>query len=257
MAAKIFETHAHYDDSAFDEDRDELIRSFRENNIEYVINSGADFRGCVDTVELCEKYDCIYGSLGIHPDLAHELTDEVYEYIKEQAVSNKKIVALGEMGLDYHTDDVPKDVQKEAFMRQLDLAVEINMPVVIHSRDAAEDTLNILKQYKDKGLRGTIHCFSYSLEMAREFIKLGFMIGIGGVVTFKNAKNIVNVVTEIPLDKILLETDSPYLAPVPFRGKRNSALNLHYVAQKIAALKDVSYDKVLSVTYENAKNMFL
>lgn len=256
MIAKIFETHGHYDDEAFDEDRDELLSSFKKHNVEYVINSGADFSGCVDTVALCEKYDFIYGSLGIHPELAASYDFATAEYIREQAEGNKKIIAIGEIGLDYHYDDVSKQVQKDTFVSQLDMAVELKLPVVIHSREAAMDTLDILKGYKNKGLIGSIHCFSYSVEMAREFVKLGYYLGIGGVVTFKNAKNIVEVVEEIPIERLLLETDSPYLAPVPFRGKRNSALNLHYVAQRIAAIKDMEYDKVISITNSNAKKLF-
>ena len=252
----IFETHAHYDDEQFDEDRDELLKSFTKNNIEYVINSGASFKGCQDTVELCERYGFMYGSLGIHPENAYELTENVYDYIKEQAAENRKIVAIGEIGLDYYYDDVPKDVQKDVFCRQLDLALELGKPVVIHSREAAADTFEIIKSYALHGLRGTIHCYSYSSEMAKEYVKLGFMLGIGGVVTFTNAKNIQKVVEEISLDNMVLETDSPYLSPVPFRGKRNSALNIRYVAQKIASIKDVSYDKVLSVTNENAKRLY-
>jgi len=253
----IFETHAHYDDEAYDEDRDELIKSFPKNNILYTINSGADAKGCYDTVALCEKYPNIYGSIGIHPENACQLDEYMEDYIRTQAIENKKIVAIGEIGLDYHSEDYDKEEQLECFRRQMQLAYETKKPVVIHSRDACEDTLKVLREFKNKSFGGSMHCYSYSKEVARELVKLGYHLGIGGVVTFKNARTIVEVVEEIPLENLLLETDAPYLSPVPYRGKRNSALNIHYIAQKIAAIKNVEYDKVLDVTFNNAKRMFL
>ena len=256
MESVIFETHAHYDDECYDNDREALLSGFPSNNVKYVINSGASVKGCYDTVALCEKYDFMYGSLGLHPDEVANLTDEVMDYIKNQAMNNRKIVAIGEIGLDYHWDTNPREVQKEAFIRQLELARSLDMPVVIHSRDAASDTFDIISEYAAKGVKGTIHCYSYSLPMALEYIKLGFCLGIGGVVTFTNGKTLKNVVKEIPLTSMVLETDSPYLAPVPHRGERNCSLYIELVAKAISQIKEVPYDEVLAVTCDNAKRLY-
>ena len=190
----------------------------------------------------------------MHPDEVGDLDEERFAYLKSQA-QKEKVVAIGEIGLDYYWDNESHDVQKKWFIRQLDLARELDLPVIIHSRDAAADTLEIMKEH-GKGLRGVIHCFSYSIELAREYIKMGYHIGIGGVVTFKNGKKLKEIATEIPLDRILLETDCPYLAPVPFRGKRNSSLYIPYIAEEIANLKGITSEEVIAQTEQNGKELF-
>jgi len=251
----IFETHAHYDDEAFDEDREALLGRMRENGIEYIINIGADLKTTANTVALTEKYPFIYGAAGVHPDMTKELNEENFAWLCEQC-RKEKIVAVGEIGLDYYWDATPRDVQKEWFLRQMNLAKEIGKPVVIHSREAAQDTYDMIKEHHAGTTGGVIHCFSYSKEMAEAYVKLGYSIGIGGVVTFKNARKLKEAVEAIPLGSILLETDSPYLAPVPYRGKRNCSLYIPHIAQEIAALKGVSYEEVVEVTNQNAKKLF-
>ena len=196
----------------------------------------------------------MYAAVGIHPDEVGDLNEERFEYLKSQA-QKEKVVAIGEIGLDYYWDTEAHDVQKKWFIKQLDLARELDLPVIIHSRDAAADTLEIVKEY-GKGLRGVIHCFSYSIELAREYVKMGFHIGIGGVVTFKNGKKLKEIATEIPLDRILLETDCPYLAPVPFRGKRNSSLYIPYIVEEIANLRGITCEEVVAKTEQNGKELF-
>ena len=251
----IFETHAHYDDEAFDEDREALLGSMRENGIEYIVNIGADLKTTANTVALTEKYPFIYGAAGVHPDMTKELNEENFAWLEEQC-RKERIVAVGEIGLDYYWDATPRDVQKEWFLRQMNLAKELNKPVVIHSREAAQDTFDMIKEHHAGTTGGVIHCFSYSKEMAEAYVKLGYYIGIGGVVTFKNARKLKEAVEAIPLESILLETDSPYLAPVPYRGKRNCSLYIPHIAQEIAALKGVSYEEVVEVTNRNAKKLF-
>ncbi|MBR1691323.1 MAG: TatD family hydrolase [Lachnospiraceae bacterium] len=256
MHKTIFETHAHYDDEAFDEDREQLLSSFKENGIEYVINVGASIESTRTTIALMNQYPFIYGALGVHPSDTGELDEDAMGWLKEQFV-NPKAVAVGEIGLDYHWDEPSRDIQKKWFDRQLALARDVHRPVVIHSRDAASDTLEMLKQAKAQEIGGVIHCFSYGKEMAREFLNLDFSFGIGGVVTFQNAKKLKEAVAYIPMEKILLETDSPYLAPVPFRGKRNSSLNIPYVVREIAAIKRIDEEEVIHITHENAVKLFL
>lgn len=251
----IFETHAHYDDEAFDPDREVLLNSLKENGIEYVINVGASLKSTKNTISLMEKYPFIYGALGVHPSETAELNEENFLWLKEQ-FSLKKAVAVGEIGLDYYWDEPDRQIQQKWFRRQLGLAKEVKLPVVIHSREAAKDTLDIMKEERAEEMGGEIHCFSYTKEMAREFLNMDFYFGIGGVVTFQNAKKLKEAVEYIPLNRILLETDCPYLAPVPFRGKRNSSLNIPYVAEEIARIKGVSKEQVIEVTNENARRMF-
>lgn len=251
----IFETHAHYDDEAFDEDRDALLQSMQENGIGTIVNVGASLKSTAATVELVRKYPFVYGAAGVHPNETGELNEENFAWLKEQAML-PKILAVGEIGLDYYWDEPEQDVQKYWFERQLDLAAEIGKPVIIHSRDAAQDTLEIMQKKHAEKIGGVIHCFSYSPEMAQIYIKMGFYIGIGGVVTFKNGKKMKEVVASVPLEKIVLETDSPYLSPEPNRGKRNSSLNIPYIAQQIAGIKAVSYEEVISVTEANAKRLY-
>ena len=250
----IFETHAHYDDEHFDTDRDELLRSMEEGGVGTIVNVSATYESCENVVKLAEKYPFLYAAVGVHPDEVGALNEVTFARMKE-LFSNPKVVAVGEIGLDYYWDNESHDLQKEWFVRQLALARELHLPVLIHSRDAAADTMEIMKAY-GQGLDGVIHCFSYSKEMAREYVKMGYYIGVGGVVTFKNAKKMKEVVEEVPLESILLETDCPYLAPEPNRGKRNSSLNLVYVAQKIAQIKGVTYEEVVAQTEENARKMY-
>lgn len=250
----IFETHAHYDDEQFDTDRDELLRSMEEGGVGTIVNVSATYESCENVVKLAEKYPFLYAAVGVHPDEVGALNEVTFARMKE-LFSNPKVVAVGEIGLDYYWDKESHDLQKEWFVRQLALARELHLPVLIHSRDAAADTMEIMKAY-GQGLDGVIHCFSYSKEMAREYVKMGYYIGVGGVVTFKNAKKMKEVVEEVPLESILLETDCPYLAPEPNRGKRNSSLNLVYVAQKIAQIKGVTYEEVMAQTEENARKMY-
>lgn len=253
----IFETHGHYDDEQFDEDRERLIAEFLEKDIDKVMNVGADMQSSRNSVELAGKYPHFYAAVGVHPSEVGDLTEDDMQALKQMTLENSKVKAIGEIGLDYHfDDDPPRDVQKKWFIRQLELAQELGMPIIIHSRDAASDTMEILKDMDGGRNGGVIHCYSYSREQAREYIKMGFHIGVGGVVTFKNSRRLQEVVEDIPLEKIVLETDSPYMAPVPFRGTRNSALNIPYIAEKIAEIKGVPVQKVYDQTYANALKMY-
>lgn len=251
----IFETHAHYDDEAFDEDRDALLSSMRENGIGTIVNVGADLAGTAASITLAERYPFLYAAAGVHPSETVELNEENFAWLKEQ-IRHPKVVAVGEIGLDYHEELPARDVQKTWFLRQLDLAGEMDKPVIIHSRDAAKDTYDILCEKNAAQIGGVLHCYSYSPEMALDYVKMGFYIGIGGVVTFKNAKKLREVVEVVPIEKLLLETDSPYLAPEPNRGTRNTSLNLPYVAQKIAEIKQIPYDEVVYITESNARQMY-
>ena len=250
----IFDTHAHYDDRQFEEDRAELLSSMQEQGVGMIVDAGSDIASWDKIGQLTEQYPFIYGAIGVHPDEVGELDEEKMQRM-EKLLSGEKMVAVGEIGLDYYWDKEKRDLQKKWFIRQLELARQLDLPVIIHSREAAADTMEIMKQHA-KGLDGVIHCFSYSLEQAKEYVNMGFYLGIGGVVTFKNAKKLKEVVGKIPLESLVLETDSPYLAPVPNRGKRNSSLNLVYVAEEIAALKGVSYEEVVRQTTENARKLY-
>ena len=250
----IFDTHAHYDDRQFEEDRAELLGSMQEQGVGMIVDAGSDIASWDKIGQLTEQYPFIYGAIGVHPDEVGELDEEKMQRM-EKLLSGEKMVAVGEIGLDYYWDKEKRDLQKKWFIRQLELARQLDLPVIIHSREAAADTMEIMKQHA-KGMDGVIHCFSYSPEQAKEYVNMGFYLGIGGVVTFKNAKKLKEVVGKIPLESLVLETDSPYLAPVPNRGKRNSSLNLVYVAEEIAALKGVSYEEVVRQTTENAKKLY-
>ena len=254
MTPKIFESHAHYDSSKFAEDREELLNSMQENEVGTIINVGASWKSVTSVIELAEKYPFIYAALGLHPDEVGDLNEERFAFLREQC-RKEKVVAIGEIGLDYYWDNESHDIQKKWFVRQLELARELDLPVIIHSRDAAEDTLKIMKEHA-QGLRGVIHCFSYSKELAEEYVKMGFHIGIGGVVTFKNGKKLKEVAEVIPLERILLETDCPYLAPEPYRGKRNSSLYIPHIAQAIADIKGITYEEVVAQTEQNGKLLF-
>ncbi len=251
----IFESHAHYDDDAFDEDREALLGSLHSNGVEYVVNIGASIQTTKNTIALMDKYPFIYGAVGVHPSGTDELNEENYNWLKDQC-KLPKVVAVGEIGLDYYWDEPDRKVQKKWFRKQMQMAREVNLPIVVHSRDAAKDTLDMLKEAKAEEIGGVIHCFSYTKESAREFLNMDFSFGIGGVVTFQNAKKLKEAVEYIPIEKILLETDSPYLAPAPYRGKRNSSLYIPFIAQEIAAIKGITYDEVIAITTKNAKELF-
>lgn len=251
----IFDTHAHYDDEAFDSDREELIGSLKENGIGCVVNVGASISSCKTTLKLAQTYSFLYGALGVHPNETAELTESHMEWLKE-ALADEKIVAVGEIGLDYYWDQPEREVQKKWFVRQLALSKETKLPVIIHSRDAAKDTLDIMKAEHNGATGGVIHCFSYGVEMAREYLNMGYYLGIGGVLTFKNAKKLKEVVEYAPISRLVLETDCPYLAPVPNRGKRNSSLNLPYVVQAMAEIKNMEPEEIIRLTTENAKALY-
>lgn len=254
MKPMIFESHAHFDAEQFDEDRAELLNSMQENGVGTIVNVSATLKSCTEVVELAQQYPFVYAAVGVHPDEVGELNEETFAHVKEQC-QKEKVVAVGEIGLDYYWDNEAHDVQKKWFIRQLELARELDLPVIIHSREAAADTLEVMKEHA-KGLRGVIHCFSYSKELAREYVKMGFHIGIGGVVTFKNSKKLKEVVEAIPMEWILLETDSPYLAPVPYRGKRNTSLYIPYIAEEIARIKGITYEEVVAQTEQNGRQLF-
>lgn len=248
----IFDTHAHYDDRQFAEDREAILDLLPKQGIGRVVDVAASVRSVKDVLELTERYEYIYGAIGIHPSNTMELDEEIYKEV-QQAAKQEKIVAVGEIGLDYYWKEPEPQLQKEWFIRQLGLAREISKPVIIHSRDAAADTLSIMKEH-GRDLGGIIHCFSYGVEMAREYLNMGYYLGIGGVVTFSNGRKLQEVVQYAPLDRLVLETDCPYLSPEPFRGRghRNSSLRLPYVVEKIAALKGVTPEEVERITWENA-----
>lgn len=250
----IIDTHAHYDDGQFDADREELLGSMKEGGIGLIVNAGSTVASWDKIVELTEKYPFVYGAVGVHPDEVGELDEEKFLRMAD-LLDRDKIVAVGEIGLDYYWDKEKHDLQKEWFVRQLGLAREKEMPVIIHSREAAADTFDIMKQHA-AGMKAVIHCYSYSPEMAREYVKMGYYIGVGGVVTFKNAKKLKKVVQEIPLESIVLETDCPYLAPVPYRGKRNCSLYLPYVAEQIAELKGTTVEEVIQQTEKNSRELY-
>lgn len=251
----IFDTHAHYDDAAFDADREELLSSLEQHGIEAVVNIGASIQTTKNTLALMKQYPQVYGAVGVHPNETAELNEHLMDWLKHVA-GKEKVVAIGEIGLDYYWDEPDHDTQKHWFVRQLALAREVGLPVVIHSRDAAKDTLDVMKAEHAGELGGVIHCFSYGVELAREYLNMGFYIGIGGVVTFNNGRKLKEVVEYMPLDRIVLETDCPYLSPVPYRGKRNSSLNLPYVVEAISQIKGVEPEEVIAVTNRNAKELY-
>ena len=251
----IFDTHAHYDDEAFDADREELLAGLPAAGIGQVVNIASSVKSIDDSLALAHRFPHVYCALGIHPEHCADMTDALLEEIREK-LSDDKALAVGEIGLDYYWPQPDRELQRYWFAKQLRLANEVDLPVVVHSREAAADTMRIMKENLAEKAGGVLHCYSYSAELAKEFVKMGFYIGIGGVVTFKNAKKIVEVAREIPLERILLETDCPYLAPVPYRGKRNSSMYLPYVVARIAEIKGVAEEEVISVTESNARNMY-
>ncbi len=248
-----FDSHAHYDDESFDEDRDEVLAAMPFQEVDFIVNAAADLASCYKGIEFAEKYPFMYCSVGVHPHEVKTLEDRDILELK-QLSSHKKVVAIGEIGLDYYYDLSPREDQQKWFKMQLQLAKETGLPVIIHSREAHQETFDTIKE---SGVReGVIHCFSGSAELAKEYVKLGFYIGIGGASTFKNAKKTVEVVRQIALDHILIETDSPYLAPVPFRGKRNDSSYLKYISDKIAEIKETDNLAVSRITCQNARILF-
>lgn len=250
----IFDTHAHYDDGQFDEDREDVLLAMQAGGVGTIVDASATVNSWERVLELTQKYPFVYGMIGVHPDEVGDLNEDNFARM-EQLLQKEKIVAVGEIGLDYYWDKESRDLQEAWFVSQLELARKWNLPVNIHSREAAVDTMQIMKEHA-RGIPAIIHCYSYSKEMAEEYVRMGYLIGVGGVVTFKNAKRLKEIVKEIPLSHIVLETDCPYLAPEPNRGKRNSSLNLPYVAQAIAELKGITAEEVIRVTEENAKRFY-
>lgn len=250
----IFDTHAHYDDKQFDPDRDEVLRSMEEQGVGTIVDASASVRSWEWVLKLTEEYPFVYGMIGVHPDEVGDLNEERFQEM-EELLQRDKIVAVGEIGLDYYWDNESHDVQKYWFLRQLELARKLNLPVNIHSREAAADTMEILKEH-GQGFKGIIHCYSYSKEMAEEYVKMGYLIGIGGVVTFKNGRKLKEVVEAIPMEHLVLETDCPYLAPEPNRGKRNASHYLTYVAETIGQLKGLTAEEVIAITEANAKAFY-
>lgn len=252
---RIFDTHAHYDDEAFDSDRETLLRIFPEHNVMAVTNIGTNLETSRITAALTKQYDYVYGVVGLYPTEvdAFETTDAM-DQLRTLVKEHKRVVAIGEIGLDYHYDDIDKALQQKWFEGQMNLARELNVPIAVHSRDAAQDTLAVMHHARAGEIGGVVHCYSYTKETAREFLNMDFYFGIGGVVTFKNAKKLVEAVAYIPMDHIVLETDSPYLSPI--RSQRNSSLNLPLVAEKIAEIKGISVQDVYDITWENAHKLY-
>ena len=248
-----FDTHAHYDDSAFDADREELIAAIHAAGADLIIDPGCDVKSSEAAAELARKFDFIYFAAGIHPEELASLKEDSLDQI-ETLASNPKCVAIGEIGLDYHWDDSQKELQKKLFLVQCELAVRLDKPVLVHDRDAHADSFEIVNSVP--GLRGVFHCYSGSAEMAKELLKRGWYLGFDGPVTYKNARKTVEVLEICPFDRILIETDSPYLSPVPMRGKRNDSSNLKYVVDKIAEVKGISSEEIAAITSENARRLF-
>lgn len=252
MYQNIFDTHSHYDDEKFNPDREMLLSTLQSQGVSDVVSCGCDIETTQFNFDLAQTYDFMYFAAGFHPECLEGASLKDLELIKKFA-QNKKCVAIGEIGLDYHWMSSTKEVQKEFFTAQIELAAELDLPVIVHDREAHGDTLDILKATKPKGV---VHCFSGSKEMAREIIKLGMYIGMNGVITFNNARRSLEVVKEIPLDRLVLETDCPYLAPVPHRGKRNDSSFIPFVAEKIASLLEMDVQELLNITNENAKKLY-
>ena len=252
----LFDSHAHLNDERFDEDREELINSLKSNGVELVLNPGACIETSKSSVELANKYDFIYAAVGVHPHDVGDMTEDDIETLRKLATEIDKVMAIGEIGQDYYYDNEPRDIKKQWFKRQIELANELKLPIIIHDRDAHGDTFEIIKNTKSPEIGCVLHCYSGNVELAREYIKMGCYISIPGTVTFKNNKKTVEVVREIPLEYLLIETDSPYMAPVPHRGKRNDPSMVQFVADKIAQEKGISYETVCEATKENAKRLF-
>ena len=267
---KIFDTHAHYDDRAFDQDREMLLNGGllapidipelegedKEYRVVNIANIGCDMPTSRESVHFADMYDYIYSVIGVIPHHVADMTEEDIDELRKLVETHEKVVAIGEIGLDYYYDEPAKELQHKWFLRQMELAGELELPIVIHSRDAAQDTWELMKKAHAEDIGGVVHCYSYSEEMAQQFIRMGFYFGIGGVVTFKNSKKLKRAVKSIPLDRIVLETDSPYLTPSPHRGERNDSRFLPFVIEEIARLKEITPEEVAEKTYENALKLY-
>ena len=250
----LFDTHAHLNDPAFDPDREELMASFADAGVGLVMNAGCSLESSREIVQMAEKYPWLYASVGSHPDSADEVNAEVLEEYRKLCKLSNKVKAIGEIGLDYYYEDIPREIQQNAFRMQMELARELDMPVIVHERDAHNDGLAIIKEFPT--VKGVFHCYSGSVEMARQLVDLGWYIGFTGVLTFKNARKAVETAASIPLDRILLETDCPFMAPDPFRGKRNHPGYLYRMAEKLAQIRDISVEEVHAATTANGKRLY-
>ena len=250
----IFDTHAHMDDRAFDQDRDSLLSRLPEEGIALLMNPGCSLASSQAAVSLSNQYSYIYAAVGSHPDAADEVNDGVLEQYRALCRDNPKVKAIGELGLDYHYEDIPRDIQKRSFRAQMGLARELGLPVIVHEREAHEDGMKIVEEFPS--VTGVFHCYSGSLEMAKWLIERGWYIGFGGVLTFKNARKALEVAGNIPLERIVLETDCPYMAPEPFRGRRNDPGKLYRVAEKLAQLRGMTVEEVQAITLENGKALY-
>jgi len=251
----LFDTHAHYDDNKFDTDRHNVIEKVHREGVSYILNACTDMESVKLGLELTQKYPYMYAAIGIHPHCAKEATDSTLASLYELA-SHSKVVAIGEIGLDYYYNFNPREIQKVSFSKQINMAKELSLPIIVHNRESHEDVLNIITREKAKEAGGVFHCYSGSIEMAREVLNNNFYISIGGPVTFKNAKKVFEVIKYIPEDRLLVETDCPYLTPEPFRGKRNDSGYLKYIVEKVADIKGMAFEEVAAVTTENAKRLF-
>ena len=250
----LFDTHAHLNDPAFDPDREELMASFAEAGVGLVMNAGCSLESSRDIVEMAAQYPWLYASVGSHPDSADEVNEAVIEEYRKLCKLSDKVKAIGEIGLDYHYEDIPRDIQQKAFRMQMALAQELELPVIVHERDAHNDGLAIVKEFPT--VKGVFHCYSGSAEMARQLVELGWYIGFTGVLTFKNARKAVEVASKIPLDRLVLETDCPYMSPEPFRGKRNDPGRLYRMAEKLAEIRDLPLEEIHRITTENGKRLY-
>ena len=250
----LFDTHAHMDDRAFDEDRGELLKNLPEQGIALLMNPGCSLASSYNASRLSQEYDYIYAAVGSHPDVADEVNEEVLEEYRKLCKLNPKIKAIGEIGLDYHYEDIPREIQLKAFRMQMALARELNLPAIVHEREAHEDGMKVVEEFPE--VTGVFHCYSGSSEMAKELVKRGWYIGFTGVLTFKNARKAIEVAANIPRDRIVIETDCPYMAPVPFRGKRNDPGLVCYMAQKLSQLWGVSPEEAARVTLENGRRLY-
>ena len=250
----LFDTHAHMDDRAFADDRAELLRGFARQGVGLVMNPGCSLESSRNVDKLTREYDFLYGAVGSHPDVADEVNEAVLEEYRTLCKQNPKIKAIGEIGLDYHYEDIPREIQLKAFRAQMELARELNLPVIVHERDAHEDGMKIVTEFPE--VTGVFHCYSGSWEMAKWLVDRGWYIGFTGVLTFKNARKAVEVAGKLPLDRIVLETDCPYMSPEPFRGKRNDPGKLYRMAERLAEIRNVSVEEIHAVTMENGKNLY-
>ena len=250
----LFDTHAHLNDSRFNEDRAELLRTLPEQGVTLIMNAGCSLEDSREALKMAMPYDYIYCAAGSHPDAADEVCDAVLEEYRVLCKRNPKIKAIGEIGLDYHYEDIPRDLQKKAFIAQMELARELDLPVIVHERDAHEDGMDIVRQFPT--VKGVFHCYSGSAEMARQLTDMGWYIGFTGVLTFKNARKAVETAQTIPLERIVIETDCPYMAPEPFRGKRNNPALVYRVAEKLAEIRGISVEEAQKITFENGKRLY-